>query len=175
MIDNKIKNRIKELITLLNNASDAYYNRDKEIMSNFEYDKLYDELVELENKYDIHYSNSPTSKVASELSNNLPKITHEIPMLSLHKTKDKNALRDWLSDNIGVLSYKLDGLTIVLTYDDGELKIAITRGNGEIGELITNNAKNFVNISLKIKHKSHLIIRGEAIIKYSDFNNININ
>lgn len=173
MIENKIKNRIKELIDILNNASDAYYNQDKEIMSNFEYDKLYDELVELEDKYDIHYSNSPTSKVGSEVSTNLPKVTHEIPMLSLDKTKDKNALRDWLSDNIGVLSYKLDGLTIVLTYDDGELKMAVTRGNGEIGELITNNAKNFVNIPLKIKHKSHLIIRGEAIIKYSDFNNIN--
>lgn len=173
MIDNKIKNRIKELIDILNNASDAYYNQDKEIMSNFEYDKLYDELVELEDKYDIHYSNSPTSKVGSEVSTNLPKVTHEIPMLSLNKTKDKNTLRDWLSDNIGVLSYKLDGLTIVLTYDDGELKMAVTRGNGEIGELITNNAKNFVNIPLKIKHKSHLIIRGEAIIKYSDFNNIN--
>ncbi len=173
MIDNKIKNRIKELIDILNNASDAYYNQDKEIMSNFEYDKLYDELVELEDKYDIHYSNSPTSKVGSEVSTNLPKVTHEIPMLSLDKTKDKNALREWLSDNIGVLSYKLDGLTIVLTYDGGELKMAVTRGNGEIGELITNNAKNFVNIPLKIKHKSHLIIRGEAIIKYSDFNNIN--
>lgn len=173
MIDNKIKNRIKELIDILNNASDAYYNQDKEIMSNFEYDKLYDELVELEDKYDIHYSNSPTSKVGSEVSTNLPKVTHEIPMLSLDKTKDKNTLRDWLSDNIGVLSYKLDGLTIVLTYDDGELKMAVTRGNGEIGELITNNAKNFVNIPLKIKHKSHLIIRGEAIIKYSDFNSIN--
>ena len=173
MIDNKIKNRIKELIDILNNASDAYYNQDKEIMSNFEYDKLYDELVELEDKYDIHYSNSPTSKVGSEVSTNLPKVTHEIPMLSLDKTKDKNALRDWLSDNIGVLSYKLDGLTIVLTYDGGELKMAVTRGNGEIGELITNNAKNFVNIPLKIKHKSHLIIRGEAIIKYSDFDNIN--
>lgn len=173
MIDNKIKNRIKELIDILNNASDAYYNQDKEIMSNFEYDKLYDELVELEDKYDIHYSNSPTSKVGSEVSTNLPKVTHEIPMLSLDKTKDKSALRDWLSDNIGVLSYKLDGLTIVLTYDGGELKMAVTRGNGEIGELITNNAKNFVNIPLKIKHKSHLIIRGEAIIKYSDFNNIN--
>ena len=173
MIDNKIKNRIKELIDILNNASDAYYNQDKEIMSNFEYDKLYDELVELEDKYDIHYSNSPTSKVGSEVSTNLPKVTHEIPMLSLDKTKDKNALRDWLSDNIGVLSYKLDGLTIVLTYDDGELKMAVTRGNGEIGELITNNAKNFVNIPLKIKHKSHLIIRGEAIIKYADFDNIN--
>lgn len=173
MIDNKIKNRIKELITILNNASDAYYNQDKELMSNFEYDKLYDELVELENEYDIHYSNSPTSKVGSEVSTDLPKVTHEIPMLSLDKTKDKNALKDWLSDKTGVLSYKLDGLTIVLTYDDGELKMAVTRGNGEIGELITNNAKNFVNIPLKIKHKSHLIIRGEAIIKYSDFNNIN--
>ena len=173
MTETNAKKRIKELIDVLNQASDAYYNQDKELMSNFEYDKLYDELAALEDEFNIHYSNSPTNKVGSEVSTSLPKISHEYPMLSLDKTKDRNALVDWLNGKEGILSYKLDGLTIVLTYDNGELTMAVTRGNGEVGEIITNNARNFVNLPLKIKDKEHLVIRGEAIIKYSDFEKIN--
>lgn len=173
MTESNAKKRIFELIELLNKASYAYYNEDKEIMSNLEYDKLYDELKSLEDEFDIHISNSPTNKVGYEVSNSLPKISHEKPMLSLDKTKSREELRDWLNGNVGILSYKLDGLTIVLTYEDGELKTAVTRGNGEIGELVTNNVKNFVNVPLKIKYKSHLVIRGEAIISYSDFNELN--
>ena len=169
------KKRINELIELLNKASKAYYNDDIEIMPNIEYDKLYDELKSLEDEYDIHMSNSPTNNVGYEISDELPKIQHEKPMLSLDKTKNRDDLREWLGDNEGVLSYKLDGLTVVLTYENGELDKAVTRGNGEIGELVTNNAKNFLNIPLKIKYKGHLVLRGEAIISYTDFNIINEN
>lgn len=169
------KKRINELIELLNKASKAYYNDDIEIMPNIEYDKLYDDLKSLEDEYDIHMSNSPTNNVGYEISDELPKIQHEKPMLSLDKTKNRDDLREWLGDNEGVLSYKLDGLTVVLTYENGELDKAVTRGNGEIGELVTNNAKNFLNIPLKIKYKGHLVLRGEAIISYTDFNIINEN
>ena len=169
------KKRINELIELLNKASKAYYNDDIEIMPNIEYDKLYDELKSLEDEYDIHMSNSPTNNVGYEISDELPKIQHEKPMLSLDKTKNRDDLREWLGDNEGVLSYKLDGLTVVLTYENGELDKAVTRGNGEIGELVTNNAKNFLNIPLKIKYRGHLVLRGEAIISYTDFNIINEN
>ena len=169
------KKRINELIELLNKASKAYYNDDIEIMPNIEYDKLYDELKNLEDEYDIHMSNSPTNNVGYEISDELPKIQHEKPMLSLDKTKNRDDLKEWLGDNEGVLSYKLDGLTVVLTYENGELDKAVTRGNGEIGELVTNNAKNFLNIPLKIKYKGHLVLRGEAIISYTDFNIINEN
>ena len=172
---NKIKERIKELVDLLNKASEAYYNEDREIMSNFEYDKLYDELLDLENKYDIHLENSPTKNVGIEVATILPKVRHEKPMLSLDKTKDREALKDWLSDKEGVLSYKLDGLTIVLTYDNGKLTRGVTRGNGEIGEDITNNCKVIKNLPTKINIKGHLVIRGEAIITYTDFNEINEN
>lgn len=172
---NKINERIKELVDLLNKASEAYYNEDREIMSNFEYDKLYDELLDLENKYDIHLENSPTKNVGIEVATILPKVRHEKPMLSLDKTKDREALKDWLSDKEGVLSYKLDGLTIVLTYDNGKLTRGVTRGNGEIGEDITNNCKIIKNLPTKINIKGHLVIRGEAIITYTDFNEINEN
>ena len=175
MTESNAKKRIFELIELLNKASNAYYNEDKELMTNFEYDKLYDELVNLENEYDIHLSNSPTNKVGYEVSDFLPKVAHEKPMLSLDKTKSREALRDWLNKKEGILSYKLDGLTIVLTYENGQLDKAVTRGNGEIGEIVTNNVKNFINVPIKIKYKSHLVIRGEAIITYSDFDIINDN
>lgn len=164
---------IKEKINLLNKANKAYYQENSEIMSNYEYDMLYDELVELEKETGIILSNSPTINVGYELLSNLPKERHEKPMLSLDKTKDITALKDWLGGNEGVLSWKLDGLTIVMTYMDGKLVKAVTRGNGEVGEVITNNAKVFTNIPLNITFKGNLILRGEAVISYSDFEKIN--
>ena len=135
--------RIKELIVLLNEASKAYYAEDREIMSNFEYDALYDELVHLEEETGIILSNSPTVTVGYESVDELPKERHETPMLSLGKTKDRQELADWLEDKEGLLSWKLDGLTVVLTYENGMLSKAVTRGNGEVGEVITNNARTF--------------------------------
>ena len=166
-------NRIKELISSLNEASKAYYNDNMEIMPNITYDKLYDELKSLEEQYEIYFSNSPTQNVGYEISENLPKIKHEKPMLSLDKTKNRDELKNFLMGHDGVLSYKLDGLTVVLTYENGELSKGITRGNGETGELITNNVKNFLNVPIKIKFKGHLTIRGESLITYSDFKKIN--
>ena len=166
-------NRIKELISILNEASKAYYNDNMEIMPNITYDKLYDELKSLEEQYEIFFSNSPTQNVGYEISENLPKIKHEKPMLSLDKTKNREELKNFLMGHDGVLSYKLDGLTVVLTYENGELSKGITRGNGETGELITNNVKNFLNVPIKIKFKGHLTIRGESLITYSDFKRIN--
>ena len=166
-------NRIKELVALLNKASKAYYQQDTEIMSNLEYDKLYDELVSLEKDTGIVLANSPTVNVGYEVLSELPKQQHPSPMLSLDKTKEVSALVDWLGAQEGVLSWKLDGLTVVLTYEDGELKNAVTRGNGEVGEVITNNAKTFENLPGKIPFKGRLVIRGEAVIKYSDFNRMN--
>ena len=166
-------NRIKELVDILNKANKAYYQEAKEIMSNFEFDALYDELEELERSTGIVLSNSPTINVGYEILSELPKIEHDIPMLSLDKTKETHDLVVWLGDQQGVLSWKLDGLTIVLTYNEGRLQRAVTRGNGEIGELITNNARVFKNLPLNISYKGELVIRGEAIIKYSDFNKIN--
>ena len=142
-------------------------------MSNFEYDKLYDELKELEDKFDIHLSNSLTQNVGYKAAEFLPKVRHEKPMLSLDKTKDREVLKDFLGDKEGVLSYKLDGLTIVLTYEDGKFVKGVTRGNGEIGEDISNNIPAFTNVPLKISYKGHLTLRGEAIITYSDFKKIN--
>ena len=165
--------RIKELVEILNKAGKSYYSEGTEIMSNYEYDTLYDELVGLEKETGHVLSNSPTINVGYETLSELPKIRHESPMLSLDKTKSREALRDWLGDNLGVLSWKLDGLTIVLTYENGELLQAVTRGNGEIGEIITNNAKVFKNIPLTIPFKGRLVLRGEAIISYSDFERIN--
>ena len=165
--------RIKELIDILTKASKAYYEEDEEIMSNFEYDALYDELVKLEKETGIILSNSPTQNVGFEAADNLPKEEHDKPMLSLDKTKDREELKNWLNNKDGILSYKLDGLTIVLTYNNGELIKAVTRGNGLVGEVVTNNAKCFENIPLKINYKNKLIVRGEAIIKYSDFEKIN--
>ena len=165
--------RIKELIDILNKAGKAYYQESKEIMSNLEYDALYDELCKLEEETGIVYGNSPTVNVGYELLSELPKEAHESPMLSLDKTKEREALRGWLNGREGILSWKLDGLTIVLTYRDGELFKAVTRGNGEIGEVITNNARTFRNIPARIPFEGELVIRGEAIIRYSDFEKIN--
>ena len=167
------KKRIKELVEILNKAAKSYYVDAVEIMPNIEYDKLYDELLELEKETNVVLSNSPTQNVGYEIAGELPKKAHESPMLSLDKTKSVEDLREWLGDNKALLSWKMDGLTIVLTYRDGKLVEAVTRGNGTIGEVITNNAKNFQNIPLKIEFKGELILRGEAIIKYSDFKKIN--
>ena len=165
--------RMKELIEVLNKASKAYYVEDIEIMSNAEYDALYDELLMLEEKTGTVLAGSPTVNVGYEAVDNLPKETHESPMLSLDKTKDREALRDWLNGHEALLSWKLDGLTIVLTYENGTLSKAVTRGNGEVGEVVTNNAKTFINLPHKIAYKGKLIIRGEAVISYDDFNKIN--
>lgn len=165
--------RIKELVDVLTEASKAYYAQDKEIMSNFEYDRLYDELVELEKETGVVLANSPTVSVGYEAVDELPKERHDSPMLSLGKTKSRDELREWLQGNPALLSWKLDGLTIVLTYSDGKLAKAVTRGNGEIGEVITNNARTFKNVPLNISYKGELILRGEAVITYSDFEKIN--
>lgn len=165
--------RIKELVELLNKAGKSYYSEGQEIMSNYEYDALYDELKKLEEETSCVLSNSPTVNVGYEALSELPKERHDSPMLSLDKTKDREALRDWLGEQKGVLSWKLDGLTIVLTYEDGKLSKAVTRGNGEIGEIITNNARVFKNVPVTIPYKGKLVLRGEAIITYSDFNRIN--
>lgn len=167
------KERLKELVSILNKASKAYYQQDREIMSNLEYDKLYDELLTLENETGIVLANSPTVNVGYEVLSELEKQAHPSPMLSLDKTKEVESLKTWLGNHEGVLSWKLDGLTVVLTYENGELVNAVTRGNGEIGEVITNNAKTFVNIPKNIPYKGKLILRGEAVIKYSDFNRMN--
>ena len=165
--------RIKELVELLNKAGKSYYSEGQEIMSNYEYDAMYDELKKLEEETGCVLSNSPTVNVGYEVLSELPKERHDSPMLSLDKTKDREALRDWLGEQKGVLSWKLDGLTIVLTYEDGKLSKAVTRGNGEIGEIITNNARVFRNVPVTIPYKGKLVLRGEAIITYSDFNRIN--
>ncbi len=165
--------RIKELVKKLNEASKAYYQEDTEIMSNFEYDKLYDELLMLEKETGLVLSGSPTSKVGYEILSELPKEKHPEPMLSLDKTKSVDELAAWLNGKKGVMSWKLDGLTVVLTYEGGELIKAVTRGNGEIGEVITNNAKVFANIPKKLDYTKPLTIRGEAVITYTDFEKIN--
>lgn len=167
------RKRIKELVEILNEAAKSYYVDAVEIMPNIEYDKLYDELVSLEKETNVVLSNSPTQNVGYETASELPKKAHESPMLSLDKTKSVAELEDWLGDNKALLSWKMDGLTIVLTYRGGELVEAVTRGNGIIGEVITNNAKNFQNVPLRIEYKGELILRGEAVIKYSDFKRIN--
>ncbi len=165
--------RMKELIQRLNEAAYAYYQTDKEIMSNYEYDALYDELVMLEEESGTVLSGSPTQKVGYEVMSLLPKIRHAMPMRSLDKTKDVNALVSFLSDQEGMLSWKLDGLTIVLTYDNGLLTMAATRGNGEVGEVITSNARFFAGVPQKIAFTGHLVVRGEALISYEEFNRIN--
>ena len=172
MAEDKTK-RIRELIETLRAAGRAYYQESREIMSNFEYDKLYDELVSLEKETGIVFANSPTQNVGYEVVSALPKERHEKPMLSLNKTKSVEELADWLGGQTGLLSWKMDGLTIVLTYQNGTLVKAVTRGNGEIGEVITANAKAFVNVPLNISYQGELILRGEAIIRYSDFEKIN--
>jgi len=165
--------RMKELVEKLREASKAYYAQDREIMSNLEYDALYDELAALEQECGMVLAGSPTANVGYEAVDELPKEAHESPMLSLGKTKDREELASWLGDKEGLLSWKLDGLTIVLTYQNGTLLKAVTRGNGEVGEVITNNAKVFKNIPLRIKYQEELVLRGEAVITYTDFEEIN--
>lgn len=165
--------RIKDLVELLNKANKAYYQEANEIMTNFEYDKLYDELVSLEKETGMVLSNSPTVNVGYQVVSQLPKEQHNSPMLSLDKTKEVGALADFAGDRKCLLSWKMDGLTVVLTYENGELVKAVTRGNGLVGEVITNNAKTFKNIPISIPYKGRLTLRGEAIIKYSDFEQIN--
>lgn len=165
--------RLKELVAILNEASKAYYQKDIEIMSNLEYDRLYDELVALEKETGIVLANSPTIHVGYEVLSELEKQAHPSPMLSLDKTKEVAELSAWLGTHEGVLSWKLDGLTVVLTYENGQLVNAVTRGNGEVGEVITNNARTFLNLPKQIPYKGNLVLRGEAVIKYSDFNRMN--
>ncbi len=165
--------RIKELIEQLNEAAKAYYQEDREIMSNYEYDALYDELYKLEEETGTVFNNSPTQKVGYEIISELPKEPHPSKMLSLNKTKSVEELADFLGSHEGVISWKMDGLTVVLTYREGALFKAVTRGDGEVGEVITNNARTFVNIPRRIHYQGELIIRGEAVIKYSDFEKIN--
>ena len=167
------RERMQELIKILNEASKAYYAEDREIMSNFEYDRLYEELEGLEKETGIVLSGSPTVSVGYESVEELPKERHESPMLSLGKTKSREELKDWLQGKEAILSWKLDGLTVVLTYRNGTLFKAVTRGNGEIGEVITGNARTFKNIPLNIAFKGELVLRGEAVITYSDFEKIN--
>lgn len=171
-MDNKMR-RMQELVQLLNEAGKAYYQQAQEIMSNFEYDKLYDELLALEQDRGIILSNSPTVNVGYEVISELPKERHPEPMLSLDKTKDVEQLAAFVGKHKSMLSWKMDGLTIVLTYREGALYKAVTRGNGEVGEVITNNARVFKNIPLKISYQGDLILRGEAVIGYSDFEKIN--
>lgn len=166
--------RINELVKRLNQAAKAYYQDAAEIMSNYEYDALYEELEQLEKETGVVLASSPTVNVGYEVLTELPKERHERPMLSLDKTKDVQALKGWIGSQKTMLSWKLDGLTIVLTYDEeGKLSKAVTRGNGEIGEVITNNAKVFRNVPLTIPHKGGVVLRGEAVITYSDFYKIN--
>ena len=165
--------RMKELVETLNGAAKAYYQEDREIMSNQEYDSLYDQLEQLEKETGTVLTNSPTVRVGYEAVNELPKEEHPSPMLSLDKTKDREVLRSFIGEHRCLLSWKLDGLTIVLTYENGELVKAVTRGNGIVGEVITNNAKVFKNIPLRIPYKGQLVLLGEAIITYSEFERIN--
>ena len=165
--------RMQELVELLNRARKAYEQEDKEIISNYEYDKLYDELAKLEKELGTILSSSPTVNVGYEVLSELPKERHEKPMLSLDKTKEISQLKEFLGEKNAVISWKLDGLTIVLTYQDGSLQKAVTRGNGEIGEVITNNAKVFQNLPLQIPYQGEVILRGEAVIGYKDFERIN--
>lgn len=165
--------RMKALVEQLNQAAKVYYQGQDEIMSNFEYDKLYDELTALEKETGVVMANSPTTHVGYETISELPKEAHVVPMLSLNKTKEVSELVSWLGTKEGLLSMKLDGLSIILTYEGGELVKALTRGNGEIGEVVTNNAKTFVNIPGRISYKEQLVIRGEALILYSDFEELN--
>ena len=171
-MDKKI-NRMKELIEILNNASRLYYQYSTPIMTDFEYDKLYDELEKLEKETNTILSNSPTQNVEPEAIDSLVKVEHPAPMLSLSKTKSISELASFLGNQEGLISWKLDGLTIVLTYKDGKLSSGVTRGNGIIGEVVTENVKKFKNIPLTIPYKGTLVVRGEAVIKYSDFNKMN--
>ena len=171
-MENK-RNRMNQLVTTLNEARRTYEQENRSIMSDFEYDKLYDELVELEKELGVTFSNSPTINVGYQVISELPKEQHERPLLSLDKTKDIGQLVDFLGDKKGVISWKLDGLTVVLTYENGQLVKGVTRGNGEVGEVITNNVRTFKGLPLQIPYKGELVIRGEAVISFSDFNRLN--
>lgn len=172
-INSEKMKRMRGLVELLNKARKAYEQEDKEIMSNFEYDRLYDELQDLEKELNTTLASSPTLNVGYEILSELPKERHERPMLSLDKTKEVERLREFLGDHKAMISWKLDGLTIVLTYRNGKLEKAVTRGNGEVGEVVTNNARVFKNIPLCIPYQGELVLRGEAVISYSDFERIN--
>ena len=171
-MDEKLK-RMRELIPILSEASKAYYQESREVMSNFEYDRLYDELLKLEKETGTVFAGSSTQKVGYEILSELPKEQHERPMLSLNKTKSVEELEEWLGDKNGLLSWKMDGLTVVLTYENGVLSKAVTRGNGEIGEVITANARTFINLPTAIVFKGRLVLRGEAVITYPDFERLN--
>ncbi len=165
--------RMKQLIQILDAAGKAYYQESREIMDNYEYDALYDELAALEQETGTILAGSPTQKAGYEVLSELPKEIHQVPMLSLDKTKETARLMEFLGEEEGVLSWKLDGLTIVLTYEKGKLKKAVTRGNGEVGELVTPNARTFSNLPLQIPFQGNLVVRGEAVIRYSDFERMN--
>ena len=167
------RKRIEELVQLLNEAGKAYYQEGREIISNLEYDKAYDELISLEKETGIVLSGSPSQNVGYSVATALPKEEHASPMLSLDKTKSVETLQSFLGEQKGILSWKLDGLTVVMTYEKGELVKAVTRGNGRIGEIVTENAKRFRNLPLRIPFKGRLVLRGEALIRYSDFAKIN--
>lgn len=169
----EMKKRIDELTKILTDASRAYYDDASEIMTNYEYDALYDELLELEEKTGYIPADSPSQNIGYTVQSELPKERHAKRMLSLDKTKDRDALRAWLGEQEGLLSWKLDGLTVVLTYENGLLQKAVTRGNGDVGEVITPNAKVFVNVPVRIPHEGHVVVRGEAVIRYDDFEEIN--
>lgn len=171
-LDNRLA-RMRELVKILSEAARAYYQESREIMTNLEYDRLYEELLKLEGETGTIFAGSPTQQVGYEVLSELPKERHDRPMLSLNKTKSVEELREWLGDQEGLLSWKMDGLTVVLTYEDGRLSKAVTRGNGEIGEVITPNARTFVNIPAQIPYENQLILRGEAVITYSDFEKLN--
>ena len=173
MDEQKEMNHMRELVELLNRARRSYEQKNTEIMSNYEYDKLYDELQELEEKLGTRMANSPTVNVGYEVVSELPKERHESPMLSLDKTKEVEELKNFVGDQKVLMSWKMDGLTVVLTYRDGKLYKAVTRGNGEVGEVITNNAKVFKNVPVQIAYQGELILRGEAVIGYKDFEKIN--
>ena len=169
----KAVERMKELVDVLGKAAYAYEQEDREVMSNYEYDKFYDELKRLEEETGIILAGSVTQKVGYEIASSLPKITHPKRMLSLDKTKEVSKLKAFLGNQEGLLSWKLDGLTIVCIYEEGQLVSAVTRGNGSVGEEITNNAKTFKELPLAIDYKERVVLRGEAIITYSDFERIN--
>lgn len=171
--DSNVLEKMHKLISLIDKYRNEYYNEDREEVDNKEYDRLKDELDELERKAGFVLSNSPSLKVGCEVTSKLPKYTFKKPMLSLSKTKEVSGLQQFLSDKDGILSWKMDGLTVVVAYNNGELVSAITRGNGEIGEVITQNAKHFRNLPLRIPYKGKLVLRGEAVMTYSDFERIN--
>lgn len=167
------KKHMQDLVQQLNKAAAVYYQGKDEIMSNYDYDRLYDELAALEKETGIILAGSPTQRVGYEVLSELPKETHAAPMLSLDKTKSVDTLASWLDGQNGLLSWKMDGLTIVLTYENGTLQKAVTRGNGQVGEVITNNARTFTNIPLSVPYQGQMILRGEAVISYSGFRKIN--